>query len=100
MWLGFGSNKYICKLPRLTIAREEDAVTECPAPECPANRVPTRLSAQRSSARATEYPADRVPNGHRVPSDPKSIQIKPKGGRKLLPPVRWSLKRKFGLHFF
>jgi hypothetical protein len=32
-----------------------------------------------------------------VPSDPKSFQIKPKGGRKLLPPVWWSLKRKFGL---
>ena len=26
----------------------------------------------------------------RVPSDPRSIQIKPKGGRELLPPVRWS----------
>ena len=35
------------------------------------------------------------PSGHRVSSNPKLIQIKPKGGRKLLPPVHWSLKRKF-----
>ena len=61
-----------------------------------------RLSAQRPSAQPTECPQDRVPSarvpiGHRVPSDSKSIQIKPKGGRKLLPPVRWSLKRQFGL---
>ena len=58
------------------------------------DRVP-RTSAQRPNG--TEFPGERVPNGHRVPSNPKSIQIKMKGGCKLLTTVRWSLKRKFGL---
>ena len=69
-----------------------DAATECLATECPCDPVPSNRVPNE-----TECPWGPVPTGHRGPRDPKSIQIKPKGGRKLLPPVRWSLKRKFGL---
>ena len=64
--------------------------------QVPWDRVPRRPSAQVTECHCDRVPSDRVPNGHWVPSDPKSIQIKPKGGRKLLPPFWWSLKRKFG----
>ena len=57
---------------RPSALRPSARATKCPATECPGDQVSS----------------NQVPNGHRVPSDPKSIQIKPKGGRKLLPPVK------------
>ena len=82
-------SKTICI--QVPIRKEMDAATECLATECLATDCLATDCPGRPSAQG-----DRVPNGTWVTSNPKSFQIKPKGARKLLPPVRSSLKRKFG----
>ena len=80
-----------------------DAATECPAPKCPGAQVPMAPKCpgaqvpRRPSAKAPKCPGARAPkcpggqvprlpsaHGDQVPSDPKSIHIKLKGGGKLL----------------
>ena len=80
-----------------------DGETEFPAPESPGNRVPSNTGSNETECPVIECPVGPsakcpkvvlVPNGQPVPRHPK---INQKGWLQALTPVKWSLKRNFGL---